>query len=53
MNGFVYDATLVGHLPEHPITVFTNATAPVLNTLAMEYAVFDKWYCEPQILLNT
>jgi len=27
------------------ISMFSNDTAPIMNTLANEFAVFDRWFC--------
>jgi phospholipase C len=44
MDGFVYDS-LMHHLSENnPVDMFDFETAPIINTLAKEYAVFDSWF---------
>jgi phospholipase C len=45
MNGFVYDAHLADHSIENPMSMFTIKTAPIINTLALDFAVFDHWHC--------
>jgi phospholipase C len=45
MNGFVYDSIKVGINEENPVSMFDMTTAPVINTLAQEFAVFDRWFC--------
>eukprot|EP01084_Bolivina_argentea_P318591 552530_1 len=47
MNGFVWNAHMHKHNLSNPMAMFTidNSSAPVLNTLALEYGVFDNWYC--------
>jgi phospholipase C len=47
MNGFVQNAYLAGHDISNPMSMLTRkpSSAPVLNNLAMEFAVFDRWYC--------
>lgn len=45
MDGFVYDAILNSHNEHTPVDMFTETTAPIINTLAKEYAVFDSWFC--------
>jgi phospholipase C len=45
MNGFVSDAIHAGHDPTNPISMFDSTTAPIINTLAKEFAVFDRWFC--------
>eukprot|EP01125_Pyxidicula_operculata_P022745 TRINITY_DN9547_c0_g1_i1.p1 TRINITY_DN9547_c0_g1~~TRINITY_DN9547_c0_g1_i1.p1 ORF type:complete len:495 (-),score=135.20 TRINITY_DN9547_c0_g1_i1:72-1427(-) len=45
MDGFVQTALKMKHSPENPMSMFTIKTAPIINTLAQEFAVFDKWFC--------
>ncbi len=45
MNGFVHDTILNGLNETNPVSMFDNSTAPIINTLAAEFAVFDKWFC--------
>ncbi len=45
MNGFVSDAKIYGHNASNPISMFDTTSAPIINTLAKEYAVFDHWFC--------
>jgi phospholipase C len=44
MNGFVQNAVGAKHDPENPLSMFTNKSAPIINTLAVDFAVFDKWF---------
>ena len=44
MNGFVNAQILHGGNPANPVSMFTHQTAPILHTLAKEYALFDHWY---------
>ena len=45
-NGFVHNAYISGHNLSNPMSMFTidNSSAPVLNNLAMEFAVIDQWF---------
>lgn len=45
MNGFVYDSISSGLNESNPVSMFDMATAPIINSLALEYAVFDRWFC--------
>jgi transmembrane 9 superfamily protein 2/4 len=45
MNGFISNAIDSSHDPTNPIRMFDKTSAPILNSLAMEFAVFDKWFC--------
>mmetsp|Transcript_12052 Transcript_12052/g.18090 ORF Transcript_12052/g.18090 Transcript_12052/m.18090 type:complete len:568 (+) Transcript_12052:120-1823(+) len=44
MNGFVSTQLQYGGNPANPVSMFTHQTAPIMHTLAKEYAVFDHWY---------
>eukprot|EP01084_Bolivina_argentea_P318588 552527_1 len=46
-NGFVYSAHLLNHDITNPMRMFTinNSSSKILNTLGLEYAIFDKWFC--------
>jgi len=44
MNGFVQNALRNKHSPENPLSMFTNKSVPILNTLAVEFGVFDRWF---------
>jgi phospholipase C len=44
MNGFVQNAVGAKHDPENPMSMFTNKTAPIINTLAVEFGVFNRWF---------
>lgn len=46
MDGFIQNA--LGHkhtTPDNVMSMFTPTSAVILNTLATEFAVFDKWFC--------
>lgn len=45
MNGFVYDSIKNGLNETNPVSMFDYRSAPIINSLALEYAVFDKWFC--------
>lgn len=45
MDGFVWNAQKNGGSALNVMSMFTNASAPVLNTLAIDYALFDDWFC--------
>jgi len=45
MNGFVADAVIAKHNPVNPMSMFNSTGAPIINTLASEFAVFDRWFC--------
>ena len=45
MDGFVRASISNGEDETNPVSMFTPETAPVINTLAEEFAVFDHWYC--------
>jgi phospholipase C len=45
MDGFVYDSILYGKDETNPVSMFDSVSAPIINTLAKEFAVFDKWFC--------
>jgi phospholipase C len=46
MDGFVWGASQLGESLLNPMSMFTidDGSAPIINTLALEFAVFDKWY---------
>jgi phospholipase C len=44
MNGFVKSAIDYNHDQTNPVRMLDKTTAPILNTLALEYAVFDSWF---------
>lgn len=45
MNGFVQNAAAMNHNISNPMAMFDPIVgAPILNTLATEYAVFDRWF---------
>jgi phospholipase C len=45
MNGFVHSSVSTGINEENPVSMFDSTTAPVINALANEFAVFDSWFC--------
>jgi phospholipase C len=45
MNGFVYDSLKYQMNETNPVSMFDLKSAPIINTLALEFAVFDKWFC--------
>jgi phospholipase C len=45
MNGFAQNAIARRHVVDNPFSMFTIESAPIINTLALEFAVFDHWYC--------
>lgn len=45
MDGFVYDALKVSHNETNPVSMFDSSSAPIINQLAREFAVFDRWFC--------
>eukprot|EP01034_Spumella_vulgaris_P023820 gene23820-30091_t len=45
MNGFVFDSITHARNETNPVNMFDKRSAPIINTLATEYAVFDHWYC--------
>lgn len=44
MDGFVKTQLMSGHNLTNPISMFHYETAPIIHTLAKEYAVFDAWH---------
>jgi phospholipase C len=45
MNGFVYDSIQGGLNETNPISMFDENSAPIIHSLAKEFAVFDQWFC--------
>ncbi len=45
MNGFVFDSIKSFKNETNPVSMFDITSAPIINTLATEYAVFDHWFC--------
>lgn len=45
MDGWLKECSDVGRDLDNPISMFTPETAPIINTLAEEFVVFDHWYC--------
>eukprot|EP00756_Hemistasia_phaeocysticola_P052065 Hpha_TRINITY_DN2725_c0_g1::TRINITY_DN2725_c0_g1_i1::g.110494::m.110494/K01114/plc; phospholipase C len=44
MGGFVRAQTDLGQHPSNPLDMFTPETAPIMNAMAMEFTVFDRWF---------
>jgi len=44
MNGFLKTAVDAKGDLSNPISMFTPTSAPIINTLAANYAVFDRWF---------
>ena len=44
MNGFVHNALLHSLNSTNPVSMFDPSSAPILNTLASDFAVFDRWF---------
>jgi len=45
MDGFV-QANVNAHKSDYnPMSMFNETTAPIINTLAKEFAIFDHWFC--------
>eukprot|EP00602_Paraphysomonas_sp_CaronLab_P007776 CAMPEP_0185028320 /NCGR_PEP_ID=MMETSP1103-20130426/13959_1 /TAXON_ID=36769 /ORGANISM="Paraphysomonas bandaiensis, Strain Caron Lab Isolate" /LENGTH=501 /DNA_ID=CAMNT_0027562699 /DNA_START=14 /DNA_END=1519 /DNA_ORIENTATION=+ len=45
MDGFVLSSIQYDLNETNPVSMFDPISAPIINTLAKEYAVFDKWFC--------
>jgi len=45
MNGFIKTQVLLNQNITNPVAMFDQQSAPIINTLAKEYAVFDRWFC--------
>eukprot|EP01127_Copromyxa_protea_P011176 TRINITY_DN2797_c0_g1_i2.p1 TRINITY_DN2797_c0_g1~~TRINITY_DN2797_c0_g1_i2.p1 ORF type:complete len:475 (+),score=91.09 TRINITY_DN2797_c0_g1_i2:118-1542(+) len=45
MDGFVQNALEAKHHPQTPMRMFNHTTAPVIHSLALEFALFDEWFC--------
>lgn len=45
MNGFVFDSLSYKQNETNPVSMFDHRSAPIINTLADEFAVFDRWFC--------
>eukprot|EP00518_Triparma_eleuthera_P011347 CAMPEP_0182467996 /NCGR_PEP_ID=MMETSP1319-20130603/14825_1 /TAXON_ID=172717 /ORGANISM="Bolidomonas pacifica, Strain RCC208" /LENGTH=453 /DNA_ID=CAMNT_0024668155 /DNA_START=9 /DNA_END=1370 /DNA_ORIENTATION=- len=45
MDGWLKESSNEGRDLDNPISMFTPTTAPIINTLAEEFAVFDHYYC--------
>lgn len=45
MNGFVYDSINNKRNETNPVSMFDASSAPIINELAKEFAVFDRWFC--------
>ena len=44
MNGFVECSIMNGLNETNPVSMFDINSAPIINNLALEYAVFDSWF---------
>ena len=44
MDGFVMNSIKNGMNETNPVSMFDINSAPIINTLAKEYAVFDSWF---------
>jgi phospholipase C len=44
MDGFVASQINVNQNTTNPVAMFDKSSAPIINTLAEEYAVFDRWF---------
>ena len=44
MNGFIQTQLEKRQNPKNPISMFDREKAPIINTLAEEFAVFDAWF---------
>ena len=44
MDGFVWNAIVHAHNESNPVSMFDSSSAPVINTLAKEFAIFDSWF---------
>ncbi len=45
MNGFAYDSITHSRNETNPVSMFDRTSAPIINQLAQEFAVFDHWHC--------
>ena len=45
MNGFVYDSINSGRNETNPVSMFDSTSPTIINQLAREFAVFDRWHC--------
>lgn len=45
MDGFVYESISTSLNETNPVSMFDINSAPIINTLATEFAVFDRWFC--------
>jgi phospholipase C len=44
MDGFVFNALEHKHNESNPVSMFDSESAPIINALAREFAVFDRWH---------
>lgn len=45
MDGFVFDSINNDRNETNPVSMFDSSSAPIINQLAQEFAVFDQWFC--------
>lgn len=45
MDGFVQNSVSNSMSEDNCVSMFDSASAPIINTLAKEFAVFDRWFC--------
>lgn len=46
MNGFVQNTAEEKKNISNPMSMFTNESAPIISTLAMEFSLFDAFHCD-------
>jgi len=44
MDGFVEVSIMNGLNETNPVNMFDIKSAPIINNLAIEYALFDRWF---------
>ena len=44
MNGFVYDSLLNNLDENNSVSMFDSKSAPIINLLGTEFAIFDRWF---------
>lgn len=45
MDGFAWNSVKTNKSENNPMSMFDSTSAPIINTLATEYAMFDRWFC--------
>lgn len=45
MDGFILTQTQHSRNESNPVSMFDETSAPIINQLAQEFAVFDRWFC--------